>query len=239
MEMFKNWNDKPYLIVIAVLTVISATVTFLGVATIESVIEGRGIVILLILLTIFFVLATIIFSLLYPFHLLRTDYKNRVMSLIFASGVSRGKYYFVKISATIFCCLLALLVIFIVPMVTFLIIYADWFAEAFRFFVAEFSTGHIFLVTISQILGLLASLVILTTSVIITRGKVAGIFLYLGFMFGLSIVSYIVQLPVLLSTDVSLVSGFIQLLYIGMAMSVVHTIGFVLLGLYIMKRQNL
>lgn len=111
MEMYKNRNDKPYLLVIAILSTMTAISTFIGIGMIEESIhlDKNGFLPGWILLLSFSVLGLWIFSLLYPFRLLNIDYKNKVMGLIFAAGVSQEKYYFVKISATLLSCFIALL----------------------------------------------------------------------------------------------------------------------------------
>ena len=240
MEMFKNWNNKPYLLVIAILAAMAAVATFMGIAMIEGIIDydnmGWWLLFLIPLIT-FFGLGLMTFSLLYPFHLLNVDYKNRVMSLIFASGVSREKYYFVKIGATILTCLIALSVILFIPVVMFLVVYPEQFVSVIRFFVEGFATGDIIPLFISLFFSTLASLVILTTSVIITRGKVAGIFLYFGFLFALSTLQWTILLPVFVFDSGNF--DFNYLTNLGTLFSIAQIVGFALLGLYVLRKQDL
>jgi hypothetical protein len=243
MEMLKNWNNRPYLIVIAILAIMAATATFLGIAMIEGVVNSTGgLLFLLIPLIIFFALGFAVFFLLYPFNLLNVDYRNRVMSLIFASGVSREKYYFVKISATILTCLVAFFVILVIPVVAFLVVYPEEFVIPFQFIVEGFGTKNILPFALSQFFGMLAGIVILTTSVIITKGKVAGIFLYFGFSFAISILISMIQFPILFANmhaTVFDIDSYMSMLYWGIVFSIVQIVGFVLLGLYVLRKQDL
>ena len=187
MEMFKNRNDKPYLLVIAILTAMAAIASIVGVLMIETSYEKESTLFVIeILLVVFTVIGFGVISLLYPFHLLNVDYRNKVMGLIFASGVSRGKYYFVKISATILTCLIATLVILFIPIVTFLLVYPEVFVEMMQQIFKEFTISDILPFVLTALFSWLASYVMLTTSVIITKGKVSGIFLFFGFSFVLS-----------------------------------------------------
>jgi hypothetical protein len=243
MEMYKNWNNRPYLIVISILTVMAAVATFLGIAMIEGIVSNTGgFLFLLIPLIIFFALGFFLFFLLYPFNLLNVDYRNRVMSLIFASGVSREKYYFVKISATILTCLIAFFVILVIPVVAFLVVYPEEFVIPFQFIVEGFGTKNILPFALAQFFGILASIVILTTSVIITKGKVSGIFLYFGFSFAISTLISIIQLPMLFAnmhTTVFDIDSYMSMLYWGIVFSIAQIIGFALLGLWVLRKQDL
>ena len=237
MEMFKNRNDKPYLWVIAILTVMAAVATMVGVLMIESsYFMDSTLGILEIILAVFTVIGLGVFSLLYPFHLLNVDYKNRVMSLIFASGVSREKYYFVKISATILSTLIAAFVILLIPMVVFLIVYPDAFVGVVRHIVENFNSSHIFSFVLSATIGLVASLVMLTTAVIITKGKTSGIFLFFGFALIASIIQSIIMFPSNLFLGMEhTATNF----YLDAAFSIVKIVVFALIGLNVLKKQDL
>ena len=249
MEMFKNRNDKPYLLVIAILTVMAAVASIVGVSMLQMrCADMETLYILEILLAVFTGIGFAVFSLLYPFHLLNVDYKNRVMSLIFATGVSRGKYYFVKISATILSTLLATLVILFVPMVTFLIAYPDTFVEVVRYILKEFNTANILAFVLSSTIGLVANIVMLTTAVIITKGKTSGIFLFFGFLVIASMVQSPIQMSVLLpsffgTTHVgggfSSTNFYNVTFYLDAAFSILKVIVFALIGLNVLKKQDL
>jgi len=239
MEMYKNRNNKPYLLVIAVLTVMAASLTFLGIAMAEDKIAVEGTMYgILITLIVFTLLGLGVFSLLYPFHLLNVDYKNRVMSLIFASGVSREKYYFVKICATILTCLIATLVILIIPIVTFLLIYPDVFVRIMQRMIENFGFANIIPFVVMTVFSWLAYYVMLTTSVIITKGKVAGIFLFIGFSFAMSMIHSMFSFPILMSQrleDFNMNSLF----YSSTVFSIVQIAAFVLIGLAVLRKQDL
>jgi hypothetical protein len=233
MEMYKNRNDKPYLLVIAILTAMLAVSTFIGIAMIEGVIGvDSNLFVAMILLLVFSGLGLWIFSLLYPFHLLNVDYKNKVMSLIFASGVSREKYYFVKISATILTCLIATLAILFIPIVTFIVFYPEIFVDGMQMLFEEFSFADITPFMLMAIFSLVAYYVTLTTAVIITKGKVAGIFLFFAFSFGVSMV----QAPIFSMFGDYAVNSFF---YATALASVIQTILFALIGLNVLRKQDL
>ena len=235
MEMFKNRNDKPYLLVIAILTVMAAVASIMGVSMIETSSEMSTLVFIEILLVVFTILGLSIFSLLYPFHLLNVDYKNKVISLIFASGVSREKYYFVKISATILTCLIATLVILFIPMVTFLLVYPEVFVEMMQHIFEEFTISDILPFVLMAVFSWLAYYVMLTTSVIITKGKVAGIFLFFGFSFAVSTIQSMFSFPLLFSME----NGINFYLNLATVFSIVKIVVFVLVGLSVLRKQNL
>ncbi len=238
MEMFKNSHDKPYLTVIAILTAMAAITSFLGALIIENRPDDyfTSSFVLVILLAIFTVLGLGIFSLLYPFHLLNTDYKNKVMSLIFASGVSREKYYFVKISATILTCLIATFIILFIPIVTFLVIYSEYFVEMMQYIIDNFNISNILPFLLSMLFSQLAYIVTLTTSVIITKGKISGIFLFFAFSFIVSSIQSVSIFPLITVSE-----NYSANLYInfGTAFSILQIIVFALIGLHVLRKQDL
>jgi len=236
MEMFKNRNDKPYLLVIAILTAMAAIASIVGVLMIETSYEKESTLFVIeILLVVFTVIGFGVISLLYPFHLLNVDYRNKVMGLIFASGVSRGKYYFVKISATILTCLIATLVILFIPIVTFLLVYPEVFVEMMQQIFKEFTISDILPFVLTALFSWLASYVMLTTSVIITKGKVSGIFLFFGFSFVLSTIQSIFSVPFIFSIENNINFYF----NVSTVFSIVKIIAFVWIGLSVLKKQNL
>ena len=236
MEMYKNRNDKPYLLVIAILTAMAAIASIVGVLMIETSYEKESTLFVIeILLVVFTVIGFGVISLLYPFHLLNVDYRNKVMGLIFASGVSRGKYYFVKISATILTCLIATLVILFIPIVTFLLVYPEVFVEMMQQIFKEFTISDILPFVLTALFSWLASYVMLTTSVIITKGKVSGIFLFFGFSFVLSTIQSIFSVPFIFSIENNINFYF----NVSTVFSIVKIIAFVWIGLSVLKKQNL
>ena len=233
MEMYKNRNDKPYLLVIAILMAMTTISTFIGIAMIEGVIGvNSNLFVAMILLLVFSGLGLWIFSLIYPFHLLNVDYKNKVISLIFASGVSREKYYFVKISATILTCLIATFAIMFIPIATFIGFYPEIFVDGMQLLFEEFSFADIAPFMLMAIFSLVAYYVTLTTAVIITKGKVVGIFLFFAFSFGVSMI----QTPIFTMFGDYAVNSFF---YATALASIIQIILFALIGLSVLRRQDL
>lgn len=240
MEMYKNRNNKPYLLVIAILVTMAATATFFGVAMIEGFINSSGSLMpVLVSLIIFFVLGLAVFSLLYPFHLLNVDYKNKVMSLIFASGVSREKYYFVKIGATILTCLIAMFAILFIPTVTFLLVYTEEFVDAVQLVFSEFDIMNILPFLLFFVFGALASLITLITSVIITKGKAAGIFLFFGFSFIISTLQSSASMPALMLNVDAGVFNLNSYMYTNTLFAIIQSVIFALIGLHVLRKQDL
>lgn len=236
MEMYKNRNDKPYLLVIAILMGMTTISTFIGVGKLTGKIDldNSGLFFAFILLITFSVLGLWIFSLIYPFRLLNVDYKNRVMGLIFASGVSREKYYFVKISATILTCLIATFAILFIPTVTFLTVYLDEFIKVMQRILVAFRLGDVFPFMLMLIFSLLAYNVTLTTAVIITKGKIVGILLFFGFWFAVSIIQSIIGVPFPAVNKFSAHGYYLMTLF-----SIAQILIFGLIGLKVLKKQDL
>ena len=242
MEIFKNRNDKPYLLVIAILTGMAAVASVLGVVIIENFSSLDAMPMLYIIeisLVVFTVIGLFIFSLLYPFHLLNVDYKNKVVSLIFASGVSRAKYYFVKISATILSTLIAAFVILFIPMVTFLIVYTDDFVKAVQQIFTNFNSSDIIAFVLAATIGLVANIVMLTTAVIITKGKTAGIFLFFAFSFIASTFQSVFLIPSSFAFSSFMFGRTSGNLYFDAAFSIVKIAIFAFIGLNVLKKQDL
>lgn len=187
MEMYKNIQDKTYMIVLIVFVTLSLLLNFswLGVILTQLTFSKSPILLsLLTLATVLSVTALVVFSVLYPFHLLNIDYKNKVMSLMIASGVSRVKYYFVKISSTILSQLLTLFLILFVPFVTFFIFNQEYIFYAFKGINYSLNPSDILLAFLTHILGIIAVMVTMALAVILTRGRSSGLFVFLGFNLG-------------------------------------------------------
>ena len=131
-----------------------------------------------------------IFLFVYPYQMARIDYKNRVMSLLIASGVSRVQYYFVKIGATLIFSLLSVLLIVIMPLfVVFLI--EEGISVAVEMFNVVFEIDPVTFGII--LLTWLSAFSILMTAVIISRGRGFTIFVFLGLYFATSQIAAIFQ----------------------------------------------
>ena len=238
MEMFKNRNDKPYLLVIAILTAMAAAASIMGIMINKTAIFDSPLSSFEITLTAFTVIGLFAFLLLYPFHLLNVDYKNKVISLIFASGVSREKYYFVKIGATILSSLIAVFIILLIPMVIFLIVYPNDFVQAIQDIFKNFNLQDIMPFVLYCVTSLVANIVMLTTAVIITKGKPSGIFLYFAFMFIVSIVGKtIIPTPTLITLSNN--DSFSNHLYISAIIAIVEIAVFGFIGLRVLSKQDL
>jgi len=175
MEMFKNINDKMNLIVMVVLACIN-TIGGLILSNLSLFREPTGFETAMLLLFAFSVLASVLFLFIYPFQMLRRDYKNKVVSLMLASGVSRIQFYFVKIISTLLFSFLSITAVVIVPL--FIVLLTNNMAVALNFFGISFEIdfGIVFIL----LLGWLSSFVTLMTSVIITKGRGVAIFAYFG-----------------------------------------------------------
>ncbi len=240
MELYKNRNDKPYLLVIAILIAMTTIATFIGIGMIEGKIstDDSGFISTLILLIVFSGIGLYIFSLLYPFRLLNVDYKNNVMGLIFSSGVSREKYYLVKISATILSCFIATFAILFIPAVTFLFVYLDEFVSMIQIILEAFRISDVFPFLLMLIFSLLAYYVMLTTAVIITKGKIVGVLLFFGFSFAASTIQSIFGIPVYALNSIG-GEGMYTTFYLMTLFSIVQIIVFGLIGLNVLKKQDL
>ena len=248
MEMYKNFHDKPYVIMIIVLASVSAMLSIIGASIAESgnrIFMGSSDLAMVffsfyILTIVMTVLALGIFSLLYPFHLLNVDYKNKVMSLMVASGVSRLKYYFVKIAATLLSCFIVATVISFIPLVVLFIVIQDEFVRFFVEYIHEsFTAGNIIQLLLSGILSIVQFVVVMVAAVIITKGKFVGIFLFIGFNIGISMVHGFIRLTFLIAMFDTADTSFFFHEGIGMILTVI-TIGlFGLLGAWNINKQDL
>ncbi|MCL2858811.1 MAG: ABC transporter permease, partial [Streptococcaceae bacterium] len=194
MEMYKNSTDKPYLIVGGVLSGLGIILTACWLLMINvmntSQAEGStsgsggGIIIflgLLVMISFSFLVGTYFLGLLYPFHLLNVDYRSKVLSLMVASGVSRVRYYFVKIAATVLSTLIMMTVILVIPIVTLLIFNMTSIIGAVKMFTGLSIAPNIIIVLIGGILSSISAVVVMASAVIMLRGKVSSFFVYIGF----------------------------------------------------------
>ena len=131
---------------------------------------------------VFSVIGLWAFSLLYPFRLLNVDYNNKVMGLIFASGVSREKYYFVKVGATLLSCIIATFLILFIPAVTFLTVYTEEFVSAMQNIFGTFSLGDIFPFLLMGVLSIFAYYVTSLLPLLQQRAKLLAFYYSLAFL---------------------------------------------------------
>ena len=190
MEMFKNLHDRTSIFMMIVLMCLN---TISGLFISNMVINQvwlrtaspnlfQGIMILILT---FSTLASLAFMIIYPYQLSRMDYKNNVMSLMIASGVSRVQYYFVKIGATLIFSFVNFLSVVFIP----LIIATRGFAlTGLTVWNMEFDLGFG-----SFLFSWLSMFFMLMTAVILVKGKGSTIFVYFGLSIATSIVFTIFQ----------------------------------------------
>lgn len=175
MELFKNIKDRANLVLMLVLMGLN----ILGGVVISNQNWWRApnafdeMMIILFAASVF---ASAVFLFLYPYQMARTDYKNKVMSLLIASGVSRVQYYFVKVGATLIFSFLSIILLVIAPLLIVLLSHDMSLALEFFHFTFELDLLAIggFLFT------WLGFFFMLMTAVIISRGRGYTIFVFLG-----------------------------------------------------------
>jgi len=190
MEMFKNLHDRTNIFMIIVLMCVNIigglVVSDLAVnstwmwATSMSAFQET-----VLLILVFSVIASAAFMFIYPYQLARMDYKNNVMSLMIASGVSRVQYYFVKIGSTLIFSFVSFLLVVFIPL---LIATRGLALTGLTFLHIEFDLSlGLFLIT------WLSMFFMLMTSIIIVKGKWVAIFVYFGLSIATSTVFNILQ----------------------------------------------
>ena len=190
MEMFKNLHDRTNIFVIIVLMCVNIIG---GLVVSDLVINNTWMwsvnmsafqeAVLLVL--VFSVIASAAFMFIYPYQLSRVDYKNNVMSLMIASGVSRVQYYFVKIGATLIFSFASFLLVVFIPLV---IATRGVALTGLTLLDIEFDLSFgLFLI------AWLSMFFMLMTAVIIVKGKWVAIFVYFGLSIATSIVFNILQ----------------------------------------------
>lgn len=177
MEVFKNWHDRTSLFIMLAFAVVNSLAGFMMVT-----LDWHN---MPIVLFTFSIIGSIVFLFIYPYRMARNDYKNKVMSLLIASGVSRVQYYFVKVGATL---LFSFLSVFLIAMVP--IVIAMLASEGFSFAI-DFLYGALEIDATALLMffsAWLATFSILMTSVIIARGRGFSIFIFLGINFVSSLI---------------------------------------------------
>ena len=145
---------------------------------------------------------------------------------------------YIKLISTILSTLLALFTILIVPFFLILGVYVRQLSEFLSMVSRSLSLSSVWMVLLNSFAGALASIVILFFVVIMTRGKFWGIFVYLGIAMGIGIILTI------LTSSINIVSADSQNMMsntslIGIIFSVVEIIAFGLLGLSLIRKQDL
>lgn len=238
MEMYRNFRDKAYLIVIAILTGLSAVAAGIGVYLFSqdhTLSTSNTLMIFEATLVIGLFLCALAFVVVYPWHLLSTDYNNKVLSLVIASGVKRTDYYFVKIFATILTNLMAYLVIGFIPIVLLLGFFNKGFILAVQNIASSFTSSEAWLMLFDTIFSAIAMIVVLYFVVIITRGKFWGIFVYLGINFGIRIFTNMIALSLAIFASSSSMPTFL----VSTFFLVAEIVAFGPAGYLMLKKQDL
>jgi hypothetical protein len=102
--------------------------------------------------------------------------------------------------------------------------------------IANFTISNNVPFMLMAIFSLLAYFVMLTTSVIITKGKVAGIFLFIGFSFAISTIRSMFSVPLMLSLANHSINFYINVATVS---SIVQIIVFAFIGLAVLRKQDL
>ncbi|MCL2560235.1 MAG: hypothetical protein FWE07_07075 [Turicibacter sp.] len=113
MELFKNLYDRTNIIIVVTLMMMNIIGGFsVHNAGWDSAVGG-----LFFITGLLSFAASFAFLFFYPYQLARVDYKNKVMSMIIASGVSRVQYYFVKIGSILLFWIGSVIVLAIIPLI--------------------------------------------------------------------------------------------------------------------------
>jgi len=168
MELYKNAQDRVNLVIMLVFMVVNVLGGFM--------IANDSWSFLLATPFFFSVFASMVFLFVYPYQMARIDYKNRVMSLLIASGVSRVQYYFVKVGATLIFSALSFILLVIIPILIVAAAFDMRIALDFFNFVLEIDAATIAII----FFGWLSAFSMLMTSVIISRGRAYTVFVFLG-----------------------------------------------------------
>jgi hypothetical protein len=136
-------------------------------------------------LSFFTLFGSVAFLFVYPFQMARTDYRNKVMSLLIASGVSRVHYYFVKVGATLIFSVLSFFVMVFMPF-AIIAVFTDITAIVQLLALPFRIDAAAFFLTFMNFLSLFFMLM---TAVIIARGRVFTIFVFFGLSFVTSLLA--------------------------------------------------
>jgi len=226
MELFKNIHDRTNLLLMLAFMLVNT----IGGLVISNQIwfrEPGALEGMIALLFSFSVFGTSIFLFIYPYQMARVDYRNKVMSLLIASGVSRVQYYFVKVGATLLFSLLSIVLLVILPLLIVLSTHNMRLALEFFHFSFEIDPATIGLI----LLGWLSTFSTLMTAVIIVKGRGVSIFVFLGLLFASSQVALLFHAALGSHLWGNATATFMQHLITIAAMG--------LIGILVLRRQNL
>jgi len=235
MELFKNWHDRTSMFMILIFMCVNTIGgLFVSHSTGSTQFVTTGVLAIIFGFSVF---GSVVFTFLYPYRMARLDYRNKVMSLKIASGVSRIQYYFVKVGATLLFSLLSLVALLIVPV----FIVGMTHDMAFIFEVA----GELIRIDFIDILRtLLIALFMwlsvfatLMTAVIIARGKGSSIFIFFGLTTVTSIITSIIQDAFNLNSWS--LWQWDRMMWLMLLQYVITTVVMSLIGILVIRKQDL
>ncbi|GEL14701.1 ABC transporter permease [Pediococcus cellicola] len=236
MEIFKYLRDKYYLIANLILLGLNAIAT---IALVNYEHLSSSLLITSITSAILLFVSNLVFlGIIYPFHLLAIDYKNRVLALMVASGVNRNKLFFAKIGAVILANIVVSFILLVVPIATILYQVGNlggW-DELFRD-MGVLLVPQMIPLSINAVLSYVAGLFILMTAVIMTQGKTLSILLYFGFNILVGIITSFVN--TLVSSDYAFTRQLNGDGIFGSVIELVVILVFGLIALQQLRHQNL
>lgn len=237
MEMFKNWHDR-----VSLFTMLSLMcMNIIGGLVVSNLFLTPDIPAgIIMIFFIFSVFGSVIFSFVYPYRMARVDYRNQVMSLKIASGVSRVQYYFVKIASTLLFSLLSIFALGILPV----LVVGMANDMAFVFEVADELVQLGFLdilrVLLIALFWWLASFATLMASVIIAKGRSASIFIFFGLTVATSIVTSIIRdIIVNPSRNSMMVTSVNTTIWLTLLQYILTTAVMGLIGILVIRKQDL
>ena len=235
MELFKNWHDRTSMFMLLIFMCVN-TIGGLVVSHSGNGPQGSAMIIIGLLFG-FSIFGSVVFSFLYPYRMARVDYRNQVMSLKIASGVSRVQYYFVKVGATLLFSFLSLVALLIVPV----FVVGMTHDMSFVFEVAGELVNVSFIDLLrSLLLGLFVWLSIFATlmaAVIIARGKGSAIFIYFGLTMATSIVVSVVRDA--FNLQLWNMNNLDTMMWLMVLQYVITTAVMGLLGILVIRKQDL
>lgn len=235
MELFKNWHDRTSMFMILIFMCVNTIGgLFVSHSTGSTQFVTTGVLAIIFGFSVF---GSVVFTFLYPYRMARLDYRNKVMSLKIASGVSRIQYYFVKVGATLLFSLLSLVALLIVPV----FIVSMTHDMAFIFEVA----GELIRIDFIDILRTLlialfmwlSVFAILMTAVIIARGKGSSIFIFFGLTTVTSIITSIIQDAFNLNSWS--LWQWDRMMWLMLLQYVITTVVMSLIGILVIRKQDL
>lgn len=242
-EFFKYLQDKKYIGVTISLAVLNVLATIYFTYLIDHMTQSgnqmetifNGVLVTFFIMCLF---ANIIFMFFYPFHLLAMDYKNDVMPLLLASGVNRRKLFFSKLGATFIWVIGITTILILIPglIILFRLSQEASLSVLYANIIDTIRAENLSLIGLvfSFLLNYLNTLVLISLTTIMLKGRNLAILVYFGLYMCQSLILGFLQLiPIQLQFTQT---G--QFLLSSLALFFMTIIG-VIVALMSMKRQNL